>query len=242
MRICQLFSDEKTLILDERNRHHVANVMRSRAGDICYVFDGRGNEVKAKISQLSKKEVVLDVLEKTENTTESHLKIHLFQAMCKGEKMDWIMQKSIELGVTEITPILTERCDVKLSEDRLEKKMTHWRNIIIHATEQSGRAVLAKLNEPVSLQEAIERSTQSLRLLFTPHAEKKLSDVGAGLVPTQQQIALFIGPEGGFSESETTLAMNYGIEVVLLGRRILRTETAPLTALSVLQTLYGDFS
>lgn len=241
MRIYQLFSDEKTLILNEKNRHHVANVMRSRAGDICYVFDGRGNEVKAKISQLSKKEVVLDVLEKTENTTESHLKIHLFQAMCKGEKMDWIMQKSIELGVTEITPMLTERCDVKLSEDRLEKKMTHWRNIIIHATEQSGRAVLAQLNAPVSFHDSIQPSSQSLRLLFTPHAEKKLSDVGAGLVPAHPKISIFIGPEGGFSDPEIILANHQGVETLTLGKRILRTETAPLAAIVSLQTLLGDF-
>lgn len=241
MRIYQPFVNEKNIVLNERNQHHVINVMRCRENDVCYVFDGNGREVKARISKVTKKEVIVDILEEIENNNESPLKIHLFQALCKGDKMDVIIQKSVELGVTDITPLITERCDVKLSSDRLEKKVEHWRNIIIHATEQSGRAVLAKLNEPLSLREAIQQQAQHLRLLFTPQSEKKLSDVGAGLVPAQSKFAIFIGPEGGFSESEVAYAIDHGVDALMLGKRILRTETAPIAIIAALQTLWGDF-
>lgn len=241
MRIYQPFTHESSIILNERNYHHAVNVMRLREGDMCFIFDGQGREAKACISKITKKEVTLSILTFIENKSESPLYIHLFQALCKGEKMDWIIQKSVELGVTEITPIFTERCELKLSQDRLEKKREHWRNIIIHATEQSGRAVLAKLNEPISLQEAIQQQAQNLRLLFTPHTEKRLSDVEASFVATQQKLVIFIGPEGGFSESEINWAVNQGVEAVVLGKRILRTETAPLAIMAHLQTLWGDF-
>lgn len=241
MRVYQPFLNEKTIILNERNQHHVINVMRCHEQDICYVFDGLGKEVKASISKITKKEVVVDILENIENNNESPLDTPLFQALCKGEKMDWIIQKSVELGVTEITPIFTERCDVKLSQDRLEKKMEHWRNIIVSATEQSGRAVLTKLHPPLSLQTAIQQQSQSLCLLLTPRTKNTLSDVGAGLVPAQKKLAIFIGPEGGFSEAEVIAAEKQGVQCITLGKRILRTETAPLAAIASLQTLWGDF-
>lgn len=237
MRLYQHFSNEKNIILNERNRHHVINVMRCREKELCNVFDGSGHEVEAIISHISKKEVVLEILKTVENNSESSLKIHLFQALCKGDKMDIIIQKSVELGVTEITPLITERCDVKLSGDRLEKRMTHWQNIIIHATEQSGRALLAKLNEPLSLQAAIQQQDQSLRLLFTPRGQK----LGERASRLHSNITIFIGPEGGFSEPEVNWAMSQGVEVLVLGKRILRTETASLAVIASLQTRWGDF-
>ncbi len=225
---CTFSSAQSEIFLNKDTSHHLVNVLRCQIGDICHVFDGNGNEVKAKISVLNKAQVTLHVLEIVKNETESFLKIHLFQALCKGDKMDVIIQKAVELGVTEITPLLTERCDVKLSDERLEKKMTHWRNIMINATEQSGRAVLPRLNPPLSFDESIQSQAQNLRLLFTPHTNNRISEIGAGLVPAKQTIAIFIGPEGGFSESEENRALNQGVHTVALGKRILRTETASL--------------
>lgn len=238
----QFLLSQTDIFLNKESSHHLANVLRCREGEICHVFDGVGNEVKTKIVQISKSQMRLQVLEVIHNQTESLLQLHLFQALCKGDKMDFIIQKSVELGVKAITPLLTERCDVKLSGDRLEKRMTHWQNIIINATEQSGRAVLPLLNAPLALQEAILQQADSLRLLFTPHTEKKLLEIGEGLVPTQQTVAVFVGPEGGFSERETSSAMTQGVEAIILGKRILRTETAPIAIMSSLQTLWGDFS
>ena len=242
MRIYRIYApfalSQTEIILNKESSHHLANVLRCREGELCHVFDGNGNEVKTKIAQANKSHLKLDVLEIVNNETESALKIHLFQALCKGDKMDVIIQKSIELGVTEITPLITERCDVKLSGDRLEKRMTHWQNIIINATEQSGRAVLAKLNEPISLHEALQQQAQNLRLLFTPHTAKNLANIHA---PISNKMAIFIGPEGGFSESETTWAIDQGVEAIILGKRILRTETAPIAIMASLQTLWGDF-
>ncbi len=246
MRIYRVYStfslSQSEIILNKETSHHLANVLRCQIGDICHVFDGCGNEVKAKISAINKSQIILHTLEIVKNETESCLKIHLFQALCKGDKMDVIIQKAVELGVAEITPLLTERCDVKLTGDRLEKKMTHWRNIIINATEQSGRAVLPKLHYPFSFDESIQSQAQNLYVLFTPHTNHRISELRAGLVQAQQTIAIFIGPEGGFSELEESRALNQGVYVAALGKRILRTETASLAIIASLQTLWGDFS
>ncbi len=238
MRFYQPFSFTEVIFLNEKNRHHAINVMRCRIGDICYLFDGCGNEVKTRISQISKKEVCVEILEKIENSSESILKIRLFQALCKGEKMDWIIQKSVELGVTDITPIITERCDIKLSSDRLEKKIEHWRNIVISAAEQSGRAVLPALHSVISLKEAISLHSDTMRFLLTPSAKMNISTVGAGHVSA---VNIYIGPEGGFSDYEISFADKEGVYCVALGKRVLRTETAPLVAISVMQALWGDF-
>lgn len=229
-------SSQKEILLSKESRHHLVNVLRCREGEVCDVFDGDGHEVRTKISQIKKSQIILTVLEDVNNKTESPLKIHLFQALCKGDKMDVIMQKSVELGATEITPLLTERCDVKLSGDRLTKKHQHWHNIIISAAEQSGRALLPRLHHAVSLQEALGHDTDSLRLLLTPQATKKLS----ALVKAEN-VSIFIGPEGGFNPSEVTLAETQGVKSVMLGKRILRTETASLAVLASLQLLWGDF-
>ena len=235
---CTFSLSQPEIVLNKETSHHLANVLRCQIGDICHVFDGCGNEVKAKISVINKSQIILHTLEIVKNETESCLKIHLFQALCKGDKMDVIIQKSVELGVAEITPLLTERCDVKLTDDRLEKKMTHWRNIIINATEQSGRAVLPRLHYPFSFDESIQSQANTLCLLFTPHTAKKFSEIR---MPEDNAAAIFIGPEGGFSASEEKLALGQGVHAVVLGKRILRTETAALAIISSLQTLCGDF-
>lgn len=237
MRLYQALASEKNILLNEQNRHHVMNVMRYKQGDTCYVFDGEGHEVKAKIIRLTKKEVELEILETIENNKESVLKIHLFQALCKGEKMDWLIQKSVELGVTEITPMMTERCEVKLSHERLEKKVAHWQSIMISAAEQSGRAVLPVLHPRISLPEALTNSDDALSLLFSPSS---LSSWPVRPIHPKK-INIFIGPEGGFSEAEILFAEKKKIPCVTLGKRILRTETASLAIIASLQTVWGDF-
>jgi len=238
-RVYDIFSlPAEEINLNKENSHHLGTVLRCQIGEICHVFDGDGNEVKTKISAIARAKITVVFLENIDNRTESPLKIHLFQALCKGDKMDTIIQKAVELGVFAITPLTTERCDVKLSGERLENKMLHWRNIMINATEQSGRAVLAHLNSPLTLQEAIHQQSENLCLLFTPHTEKKLSDFP---VPVNNYAAIFVGPEGGFSEPETAWAIHQNVEAIVLGRRVLRTETAPMAIMASLQTLWGDF-
>lgn len=241
MRIYQADIHSSLISLNEANRHYLIHVMRSKLNDLCYVFDGQGLEVKAKISHISKKEVILTVLETIPNHKESPLKIHLFQAFCKGEKMDWIMQKSVELGVSEITPIISERCEIKINEERLEKKYQHFRNILIHASAQSGRSVLTKLNPALSLGQAIENKAACLNIMFTPGVEKTLSQIKNDIIKTPKQISIFIGPEGGMSETEINAAKQASVHLASLGKRILRTETAPLAAIVSLQILWGDF-
>ncbi len=241
MRIYQADIHLSFITLNESNRHYLIHVMRSQLHDFCYVFDGKGLEVKAKISHITKKEVILTVIETIPNNNESPLNLHLFQAFCKGEKMDWIMQKSVELGVSEITPIITDRCDVKINEERLAKKYDHFRNIFIHACAQSGRSVLPKLNPALSLRQAIENNTASFNILFTPQGKKTLTQIKDEVLNMPEKVAIFIGPEGGFSETEICFSKQAGFHLACLGKRILRTETAPLAAIVSLQLLWGDF-
>jgi len=236
MRLYEPSIRQSPILLNERNRHHVVNVMRCQPEDRCFLFDGMGYEVEAKISYITKKEVALTLLNEVHHPNESSLNIHLYQALCKGEKMDWIIQKSIELGVKNITPIITERCDVKLSSERMEKKIAHWKNVAISATEQSGRSILAELHPPLLFQEAINQKIEGLRLLLSPHTTKKLSDI-----TIQKTLLIFIGPEGGWTTSELNHATHQNVLSLSLGSRILRTETASLAIIAGLNALSGEY-
>ena len=216
MRITRIYQDtilmpNNTIALDKSSSHYLGTVMRSSIGDTCHVFDGKGNEFSAEINTLNKNLVTVNLLEKIDANLESPLSIHLIQGLCKGDKMDFILQKSIELGVTEITPIFSQYCDVKLNQERIEKKMQYWKKIIISATEQSGRSTLAKLNYPLRFYDLMEDNTEfHQQLLLSPRAEFKFKH----LLTTHQiknAVTLYIGPEGGFSPSEETLALNNNV-------------------------------
>lgn len=245
MRITRIYQDtdlalNKSLALDKCSSHYLARVMRCTIGDTCHVFNGKGLEFKAEIILIKKNNIDIILQEKINNTSESPLAIHLFQGLCKGDKMDLILQKSIELGTTEITPIFSQNCDVKLTQERINKKMQHWNKIIISATEQCGRAALAKLNQPVNFSEILKSKIlmdKKNNYLLSPRAKLAINKI-----PNQEKkINIFIGPEGGFSENEEKQAIKLNINLLKLGPRILRTETAALATISALQSHWGDF-
>lgn len=217
---------------------HVVKVLRYKLNDEFIVFNGEGGEYTAKINQINKHEVIARVIDFHDVTAESCLNLHLGQAVSRGEKMDFTVQKAVELGVKEITPIITERCGIKLSSERWDKKWEHWQSIIIAACEQSGRNQIPIIHKPCLLNNWLHKIQADLKLLLHPHLA-----VGCKSLTVQiKNIALLVGSEGGFTEHEVVLSKQYQFTGLKLGPRILRTETAALAAVAVLQTLWGDFS
>ena len=173
MRIPRIFVDaqlatDATLQLDKEPANHLANVLRLKPGHPVVLFNGDGNEYSAEIHEISKKNTTVLISARLGISVESPLSIHLAQGVSKGERMDFVMQKSTELGVTDITPIITERCPVRLNQERWEKKHQHWQKVIASACEQCGRNTLPKLHFPVSYRDFINQSTNQLRLILHP--------------------------------------------------------------------------
>lgn len=227
-----------TLELNESPAHHLATVLRARVGEELFLFNGKQKEFKAKITAIQKKRVQVLVGEAIDNQRESPLQIHLAQAICKGDKMDWVLQKATELGVQIFTPILSSRAASDLSDDkRREKKMKHWEGVIIHATEQSGRNQLPVLHTPKTLEQFLPTIVSGSKWIMTPGSSETLRTTKI----IDQQITVMVGPEGGWSDSELLNAQSQGFLPLSLGPRILRTESAPIAIISVLQYMAGDF-
>jgi len=220
--------------LPKEASHHCIQVLRYKVGSSLILFNGDGFDYAAEIVAIDKKTSKVKITKKIQLINESPLNIHLYQGIARGEKMDLVIQKSVELGITQFTPIFTERSNVKLDAKRQEKKLSHWQNIAISASEQSGRAVIAKINPPVFIKN-IAASNDSLSLILEPSAGKKISEL-----TVDKNITIFIGPEGGFSDSDLERLKSIGAEGVRLGPRILRTETAGLAAIAILQSSFGD--
>lgn len=241
MRIPRIYLEE-LLVVDEvfslssDAANHVGNVLRLKSGSPVVLFNGDGNEYSAELLSVEKRKVSVRVDAKLSIGVESPLSIHLGQGISRGDRMDFVLQKSVELGVSEITPLITERCGVKLNEDRWLKKHQQWQKIIFGACEQSGRNVVPKLHMPVQFSEWMQQSTNQLRLTLHPRAERRLSE----FKPTPHGVRLLIGPEGGLSEQEIYQTEEYGFHEALIGPRILRTETAALAAITALQSHFGD--
>lgn len=223
--------------LDEEAAHHVAKVLRLKCGQRLQLFNGNGNEYTASIQRIEKKRVELWIEEAISVDRESPLKLHLFQSISKGERMDFVMQKAVELGASELTPVLSERCVVRLNAERLEKKRKHWQKIAYSACEQSGRTQLPKVHSPRSFQEVIREQTGAQKYILLPEAKQSI----ASLELKAASVSIMIGPEGGFSPQEAMLATQSNFSAIHIGPRVLRTETAALAALSVFQALGGDF-
>ena len=216
--------------------HHLARVLRLPIGSPLILFNGDGNEYPAEIIALDKKNVVVVISNVLTEARESPLAIHLGVAISKGERMDWVIQKATELGVTEISPLQTERVEVRLHGEREEKKLAHWRAVAISACEQCARNRIPVINDVRPLFNWIENIQVDAKFVLHHRSVAVLDAQNAA----PKSVALLIGPEGGLSEAEIGTAEQRGFQPLRLGPRVLRTETAPLAALSVLQFLWGD--
>ena len=242
MRIPRIFTPQPltinaTLQLDDEAANHVGRVLRMQPGQPLQLFNGDGNNYAATIADVSKKQLTVTLSQRSANPVESPLSIHLGQAISRGDRMDFAIQKAVELGVTEITPLFTERCGVKLDGDRLIKRNEQWQKIAISACEQSGRSVIPRVHPAINLDQWLAQPTNSLKLTLDPRASATIKTLTAS-----QHIRLVIGPEGGFTDVEVTATSLAGFTGIQLGPRVLRTETAALTAISALQLQFGDLA
>lgn len=233
----QLLSEGQTLTLDNASSRHVAGALRMSSGQSLTLFNGRGGEYPCTITAVGKREVEVEVGPHCVVERESSLQVHLGIVMSRGDRMDWVVQKSTELGVTDITPLISERCEVKLAAERREKKLRHWQGIVNSACEQCGRNTLATVHPVTPLQDWLHSIDCDLGLVLHHRAAAPLPEQ-----PPGQHIAVLIGPEGGLTAPEIDSALEQHFQALRLGPRILRTETAPLAALAVLQQQWGDLS
>ncbi|MEP7247616.1 MAG: 16S rRNA (uracil(1498)-N(3))-methyltransferase [Gammaproteobacteria bacterium] len=223
-------------VIEGTGANHIMRVLRLRDGDLLTLFDGRGGEYGARITAFRRNAVQVDVQEHRAVERESTLDLTLAQGISRGERMDWVIQKATELGVRRIIPVLTERSVVRLDERQSERKLQHWRAIVISACEQCGRNTLPELAEPMELYGTFKTvEPDFVRVLLSPSGTLRAGDLGQ---PTK--IAVLIGPEGGLAEREQEAAVSAGFKEVQLGARILRTETAAIAALAALQHRFGD--
>lgn len=223
--------------LDEGPSLHVARALRMQVGDELVLFDGSGAQYPATITSVTKKHVLVALGEKQSVNKESPLAIHLGIAISRGDRMDLVIQKATELGVTELTPLFTERVEVKLNRERSAKKLRHWEAVAISACEQCGRNTLPRIHSPLPLTQWLENTAADLKLVMHHRAVN-----AAEVVEHPATIALLIGPEGGLSQEEIDSAEVAGYRALQLGPRVLRTETAPLAAIAILQSQWGDMN
>lgn len=217
--------------------YHLTKVLRMRAGALVIVFDGIGNEHYAEILALDSKQVTIRIEEAIRGDTESPLQITLVQGVSRAERMDWTLQKATELGVHAIAPVITSRSVVRLDDRQANKKLEHWQAIVVSACEQSGRRVIPTVQAPVRLHDYFSKTNpDNLKLVLDPEATITLTNQPRPL----KDVELLIGPEGGLDDDELQAAVAAGFTPVRLGPRILRTETASVVALSVMQALWGD--
>jgi 16S rRNA (uracil1498-N3)-methyltransferase len=219
--------------------HHAARVLRLREGDAVQIFDGLGNERHGVIAEIGGKRTVVGPIIAVDSDRESPLKVLLAQALSSSEKMDWVIQKATELGVTEIQPIDTERSVARLSAERAVKRLEHWQQVAISACEQCGRNTLPQIHAPLDIMVWLQQMQKA------PDAKFILLPQGAASLHAQAKpqgrVALLIGAEGGFTQAESDTALRCGFTPIRMGARVLRTETAAIAGLAALQTLWGDF-
>jgi 16S rRNA (uracil1498-N3)-methyltransferase len=227
------------IALPETATGHLVRVLRAQAGDGCVLFNGDGHDYEARIVAAGKRDAEVEILAARAVGNESPLRIVLLQALARGEKMDWILQKATELGVVAIVPVTSERSEIRLDGERADKRIAHWRSVVVSACEQSGRATVPAVAAPASLAQAMAGLPASARrLLLDPQASqgmRKLDLAAGGLV-------LAIGPEGGWSARDLATLRGNGFEGLRLGPRVLRTETAGIAAVAALQACHGDFA
>jgi 16S rRNA (uracil1498-N3)-methyltransferase len=252
MRIPRLYINQKltensVLVLEQQASHYLCKVLRVKAGRELVLFNGclsdvgTSGEYRATLTEANKKAAVVELKQFTATQSESNLKLELACCLIKNDRMDWLLQKATELGVTTISPLLSEYTDVKLSVERVEKKQCHWQQIVISACEQSGRTQIPIVNSPTPLSQWLTQDTSEYRYVLHPYDAKPFV-FDNKLRQDSPAVALLVGPEGGLSDTEVAKAHTHQFKSIQLGPRILRAETAPLVALSIIQSQLGDFA
>ena len=240
MRIPRIYTEQNlqsnvSIALESGPSTHIARVLRMAVGDPLRLFNGTGGEYPATLCAVNKRSVQVTTQDHQIQELESPLRLELGIAISRGDRMDWVIQKATELGVASIAPLTTQRSGVKLKGNRASKKQQHWRQIIISACEQCGRNRLPELQTLASVDDWLP-SVAADRKFVLHHRDTRADKA----VTTPDSVAILIGPEGGLSPEEIAAAGSYGFEALALGPRILRTETAPLAALAILQAQWGD--
>ncbi|MCC8362385.1 16S rRNA (uracil(1498)-N(3))-methyltransferase [Lysobacter sp. A6] len=241
MRTTRIFVDQplrsgKRIALPEDAAAHLVRVLRMQAGDGCVLFDGDGGDYAATIVSANKRGVEADVGARTQVDNESPLRITLVQGIARGEKMDWILQKATELGVTQVLPVNSDRSEVKLDAERAVKRLAHWRSVVVSACEQSGRARVPEVSAAQPLANVANGLASPHRFLLDPEAKDAIATMPA----FESDCVLAVGPEGGWSERDRAVLTAAGFKGLRLGPRILRTETAGIAAIAALQARFGD--
>ena len=228
---------QTTFSLPENIVRHI-HVLRLNAGDAITLFNGTGNDFDATLQEIGKRHAECHITAQRQPENESPLAITLVQAISSGERMDFTLQKSVELGVHAIQPIISERCVVRLSGERADKRVQRWQDIAIAACEQSGRSIVPTVQPIVSFADYLRQMPRhELHLMMSLRRATTLRDIA----PAPQTLRLMIGPEGGWTPAEEQAALAAGVQTITLGKRVLRTETASLAALAAIQVLWGDF-
>lgn len=217
--------------------HYLTRVLRLSKGATVTLFNGDGRDYAAEISEIQSQRVLVRLVGSTAPANESPLKITLVQAVCRGERMDYALQKATELGVFCVQPLFSHRVEVRLDATRQVKRMARWQGVVISACEQSGRAVVPEVKMPLSIPDWINVTDESPRLVLDPFSKNKLSHLSI----KGDAISILVGPEGGFTDQEIEKVSANGVKAVSLGPRILRTETAGPAAITVLQAKTGGF-
>ncbi len=241
MRVSRLWVDSPLQVgghieLEDAAAHYVRSVLRLKQDQAIVLFNGTGGEYFSRFSEVSRKSVRAHIEQFIERDVESPLIVKLGIGISRGDRMDWAVQKAVELGVSELTPLITERCVIKFNDEKKQQRWQHWQGIVQHAAEQSGRTRLPVLTQIDEFSLWLQQQ-HGLCVFLDPFAEQ----TPAELQPLDHKVTLLSGPEGGFSDKERQAAKALGFVPVRLGARILRTETAVLSALTSVQTLWGDF-
>jgi len=232
----------KRLVVEGSAANHITRVLRLRSGDALTVFDGSGGEFGARIQEFRKDSVVVAVEDHRPLERESPLPLTLAQGISRGERMDWVIQKATELGTARIVPLFTKRSVVRLDEKQADRKLQHWRAIAIAACEQCGRNRIPELAAPVDFFDVLPaEASGATRLLLSPTGDLRIEDLGQDVRQgASKGITVLIGPEGGLEDVEQEAALAAGFKAVQLGPRVLRTETAAIAALTIIQRYFGD--
>lgn len=240
MRITRVYTEQtlmsgRSIVLSQQASVHLTKVLRLKEGAQVHVFNGHGVECAAEIVAIERHQVTLILQEALKRNVESPIAIHLGLGIARGDKMDFMIQKAVELGVQKITPLMTDHSQISLSTERWKKRAQHWHGVLSSACEQCGRNVLPILQVHQTFTSWLGSLTEETKLLFEPGSQQRLRDL-----PLATSLVVAIGPEGGFSQEELSVAGKQGFTFATLGPRILRCETAAIASMAALQVLWGD--